>query len=90
MMERTACCPENLDFELDVLTCWDFGSSPMERSMFYVCAHILALPEEQTVTGLQYNFFLLLPSSNSTPQVLVDCSPETLLLRLSCHGGAMR
>lgn len=64
MMERIACDLEILNFELKVPTCWDFGTSPVERKYVLCmgkCTQILTLPEEQTVTGLQNTllFFLL-------------------------------
>lgn len=49
-----------------------------------VCAEIIVLPVADFDRPSNTRF--LLPSSNSTPQVLIDCLIETIVVSLSCHG----
>lgn len=75
--------------ELGALTYWDFELSPMRKKWMCslweeVCAEIIVLPVADFDRPSNTRF--LLPSSNSTPQVSIDCLIETIVVSLSCHG----
>lgn len=63
-----------------------------EVSVSYVwekaCAQIFVLPEEQTVTGLQYTLLIFLLVIVPLKFQLA-AHKKTILLGLSCHGGLM-